>query len=67
MKTLPYRERAHEHALDIHSRRWDTMRETGSVYGRDSDEYRQARQDMLDAKSIVKLEARRPGGPNYRR
>lgn len=55
-----YSARKHQRALDEHERLWNRMREIRSHVGADTEEYRQARQAMLDAARSVRWIARAP-------
>lgn len=58
--TLTYDAQAHDRALDLHTRRWQDMHRLGETEGRDTEAYRQARQDVIDARRAVRWEAHRP-------
>ena len=64
---MPYSERAHERVLKIHSQRWEEMHALRLARGSDNDEYRRARQNMLDAVRAVRYEARKPRRGSVRR
>lgn len=56
-----YSARKHQRALDEHERLWNRMREIRSQKGTDNEDYRHARQAMLDAARSVRWIARAPG------
>jgi hypothetical protein len=58
--SVHYDEKAHERALELHTRRWEEMHRLGETEGRDTTAYQQARQDVLDARRAVRFEASRP-------
>lgn len=55
-----YSARKHQRALDEHERLWNRMHAIRVQRGTDNDDYRQARQAMLDAARAVRWIARAP-------